>query len=337
MSFYEIAKQLLSLLALYGQKQAVKRPLIFICHSIGGLVVKRALIEAHSHHSASISNVYRYTSGIMFFGTPHRGSSLASSGLILQKILRVAPGKLPVNQDILRQVQLDSEALNEIYQRFFLVAGESLLIGSFYETQPTKRLGIITVRSSAILNIQSEVDVALDTTHVRLCKFKGAADANYRKVLSLINHFCETQSREEDPLSRSRVALSASPSQASLSSWIPCVASKKGITSMGLLEMAGSMEQPRDYLDAEMDIVAVHGLRGSPIRTWIDSSSQSMWLREMLQVDVPNTRVMSYGYRTEEVLRGNDFALERLADDLVENLMDARAKIQNRAVGMAES
>ena len=336
-SFYEIAKELLSALASYGQKQAIKRPLIFICHSIGGLVVKRALIEAHSHHSASISNVYRYTSGIVFFGTPHRASSSADSGLILQKILRVAPGKLSVNQDILRQVQLESRVLNEMYQKFSHVAGESLLIGSFYETQPTKRLGIITVRASAILNIDSEVDVALDATHVRLCIFNGPADTNYRKVLSLINSFCETMLREEDPLSRSRVSLSASPSQASLSQWIPCVASKKGITSMGLLEMAGSMEQPKDYLGVHMDIIAVHGLRGSPIQTWIDSSSQNMWLREMLQVDVPNARVMSYGYRTEEVLRGNDFALDRLATDLVENLMETRARIQNPAVCMAES
>lgn len=106
---------------------------------------------------------------------------------------------------------------------------------------------------------------------------------------------------------------------------------------MGLLEMAGSMEQPEDYFAAEMDIIAVHGLRGSPVRSWIDSSSQSMWLREMLQVDVPNTRVMSYGYRTEEVLRGNNFALDILAKDLIENVMDARARIQNTAVRMAES
>ena len=314
-----------------------KRPLIFICHSIGGLVVKRALIEARSYPSAGISDVYSYTSGIMFFGTPHHASSSADLGFILQKILRVAAGVLPVKQDLLHQVQLDSRALNEMNQGFSRVAGESLLIGSFYESQSTKRFGIITVRSSAMLNFHSEIGLALDATHARLCKFKGPADANYRKVSSLIKKFCETILRGNDPLSRSRASLSATPSQASLLQWIPCVASKKGTTSMGLLEMAGSMEQPKDYLGVEMDIIAVHGLGGSPVRSWIDSSSQSMWLREMLQADVPNTRVMSYGYRTEDVLRGNTFALDRLANDLVENLMDARARIQNPAVRMVES
>ena len=62
-----------------------------------------------------------------------------------------------------------------------------------------------------------------------------------------------------------------------------------------------------------------------------------MWLREMLQVDVPNTRVMSYGYRTEDKLRGNGILLDRLANDFVANIMDARARIQNTAVRMAES
>ena len=342
-SLYDIARDFLSALASYGHEQTTKRPRIFICHSTGGLVVKRALIKALLHYSISMSDVYRYTSGILFFGTPHRGSSSADLGLILPKILRVAAGVLPVNQDLLRQVQLDSRVLNEMNQGFLHVASESLLIGSplligsFYETQATKRFGIITARSSAILDLNSEYCVGLEATHARLCKFKGPTDANYKKVYRVIETFCEITLLENDPLDRSLASVSASPSQESLSQWIPCVASKKGITSMGLLEMAGSMEQPKDYLGAEMDIIAVHGLRGSPVRSWIDSSSQSMWLREMLQVDVPNARVMSYGYRTEEVLRGNDFALDRLADDLVENIMDARAINQNIAVCMAGS
>ena len=335
-SFYDIARELLSELASYDREQATKRPRIFICHSTGGLVVKRALIEARLHSSAVMFDVYRYTSGILFFGTPHRGSSSADLGLILTKVLRVAAGVLPVNQDLLRQVQLDSRALNEMNQGFSHVAGEPLLIGSFYETQATKRLGIIAARSSAILNFNSEYCIGLEATHAQLCKYKGPTDANYRKVYRVIKHFCEIKLRENDPLDRSLASIFAS-SQASLSQWIPCVASKKGITSMGLLEMAGSMEQPRDYLGVEMDIIAVHGLRGSPVRSWIDSSSQSMWLREMLQADIPNTRVMSYGYLTENVLRENNFALDILASDLIENIMDARASIQNTAVRMAES
>lgn len=330
-AFYDIARELLSALGSYGHEQATKRPLIFICHSIGGLVVKRALIEARSYPSADISDVYRYTAGIMFFGTPHRSSPLPNSSLVLQKIL------LPVNQGLIRQLQFDLTQLNELTQRFSRVAGESLLIGSFYETQPTEGFGIIITSSSAIIKLGLEYCVSLEATHAQLCKFRGPADANYREVLGLVNNFCKIILQGIDALGRSYVSLSASQSQASLSQWIPCVASKKGITSMGLLEMAGSMEQPKDYLGVVMDIIAVHGLRGSPIQTWIDSSSQSMWLREMLQADVPNTRVMSYGYRTEEVLRGNDFDLDRLANDLVANVMDDRARLEDPAVCIAAS
>ena len=335
-SLYDIARELLSALAAYGHEQATKRPRIFICHSIGGLVVKRALIEARLYLSTDISDVYRYTIGLMFFGTLQRASSWADSRPILPKVLRAA-GFLTVNQDLLHQVKLDSGVLNEINQGFSHLAGKSMLIGSFYETQPTKPLGIIIDRSSAILNLTSEYCVSLKANHAEICTFKGPADANYRKVLNLVKEFRNITRRENDPLDKSLASLSASHSQASLPHWIPCVASKQGTTSMGLLEMGGSMEQPKDYLAAEMDIIAVHGLGGSPVRSWVDSSSQTMWLREMLQVDVPNTRVMSYGYRTEEVLRGKNFTLYSLANDFIEIIMDARARIQNTAVRIAGS
>ncbi len=107
---------------------------------------------------------------------------------------------------------------------------------------------------------------------------------------------------------------------------------------MGLLEMAGSMEQPKDYLDAEVDIVSPSmAFGGSPVRSWTNKSPQTMWLRDMLQVDVSTSRVMSYGYRTEGVLRRKKFDLDRLAEDLVDSIIDARAGILNSAVRIAES
>ena len=159
-------------------------------------------------------------------------------------------------------------------------------------------------------------------------------------MLNLIVHFRKSallaDEPLDEPLNKSPASFSASQSQESLSQWIPCVASKKGTTSMGLLEMAGSMEQPKDYIDAELDIIAVHGLRGSPVRSWINRSPRTMWLRDMLQLDLSTSRVMSYGYRTEDVLRQNKFNLERLAEDLVSSIIDARAEIQDTSVRIAE-
>ena len=55
------------------------RPIIFVGHSLGGLVIKQALITAREHeHTLSEDDEYakilRNTVGIVFLGTPHRGS-----------------------------------------------------------------------------------------------------------------------------------------------------------------------------------------------------------------------------------------------------------------------
>lgn len=52
------------------------RPILFVAHSLGGIVVKEALRRSsgcymgHSH----LRGIFDSTVGIMFFGTPHRGS-----------------------------------------------------------------------------------------------------------------------------------------------------------------------------------------------------------------------------------------------------------------------
>lgn len=44
-----------------------------------------------------------------------------------------------------------------------------------------------------------------------------------------------------------------------------------------------------------VDIVAVHGLHGHPISSFIDSTG-CFWLRDLLPGDIPECRVFSYGY-----------------------------------------
>ena len=341
-SLSDQARELCSVLGKYDREQATTRRRIFICHSVGGLLVKRVLIEALQHQQ--FNDVHKNTSGIVFLGTPHRGSSSADLTLALAKIVRGVSGAPSVNQNLLREMQRNSSQVDEINQKFAHVVVGSLSIASFYETKASKYVGIIAERSSAILNFPSEICISLDANHAQLSKFKDSDDTNYQKVLNVIVYFRKTalladepwDEPLDEPLNKSPASFSASQSQESLSQWIPSVASKKGITSMGLLEMAGSMEQPKDYIDAELDIVAVHGLRGSPVRSWINRSPRTMWLRDMLQLDFSASRVMSYGYRTEEVLRQNKFDLERLAEDLVSSIIEARAGIQDTSVRIAE-
>lgn len=59
------------------------RPIIFVAHSLGGLIVKNALIEASEAIEDSVMDkltlsIQQCTKGVVFFGTPHKGHADAS-------------------------------------------------------------------------------------------------------------------------------------------------------------------------------------------------------------------------------------------------------------------
>jgi len=43
-------------------------------------------------------------------------------------------------------------------------------------------------------------------------------------------------------------------------------------------------------------IVAVHGLNGHREKSWTDDKSGVLWLRDLLPHQVPNARVLTFGY-----------------------------------------
>ena len=80
-----------------------QRPIVFVAHSLGGLVVKQALIEAKKQtHDPDLLDTYDSTHAIIFFGTPHRGSDLASWGQLLSVIAEAV--QLDTNNAILRDL-----------------------------------------------------------------------------------------------------------------------------------------------------------------------------------------------------------------------------------------
>lgn len=66
-----------------------KRPIVFVCHSLGGLVAKQMLRHADGSPGQSDSKrLGENVIGIAFLGTPHLGASLASLAKSLARILR---------------------------------------------------------------------------------------------------------------------------------------------------------------------------------------------------------------------------------------------------------
>jgi pimeloyl-ACP methyl ester carboxylesterase len=106
------------------------RPIIFVAHSMGGLVVKKAcVLGRYDREFASIvSQVY----GIIFLSTPHRGAQYAK---ILNNVLSIAPIGAPPKAYI-ADLEMLSGALQDINEQFRTICGEFALV-SFFETLKT--------------------------------------------------------------------------------------------------------------------------------------------------------------------------------------------------------
>ena len=55
-----------------------RRPLVFVVHSLGGIVCKKAIAWSFYSAQDKLTNVAGSLVGIVFMGTPHRGSGLAN-------------------------------------------------------------------------------------------------------------------------------------------------------------------------------------------------------------------------------------------------------------------
>lgn len=303
------------------------RPLVFIGHSLGGLLIKRLLVIANTtRHFKSITE---NTKGVLFFGTPHRVTSKASWNFTTVKLLDVfTNGKIEINKNLLHELEISSAQVQSA-QTDFLHLLSPLKIFSFYEEVATKSVGIVVERFSTTLLVPNETVISLHATHGDLCRYSGGASENYRIVRGALKELREYASLKRiASLRRIHDKKPAAPIPRysdTFLNWMPNVVSKIGKTALGLLEMGGSMENPKDFSHADIDIVAIHGLGGSPVRSWINNTANTLWLRDFLQTDFPTARIISYGYNVEPALCNNTLDLSLLASDLLDNVMNARS------------
>lgn len=54
------------------------RPIVFVTHSLGGLLVKEILFTARTSGIKEWRPIAQATRGVVFFGTPHSGSAVAN-------------------------------------------------------------------------------------------------------------------------------------------------------------------------------------------------------------------------------------------------------------------
>ncbi|KAK4445791.1 hypothetical protein QBC34DRAFT_412670 [Podospora aff. communis PSN243] len=154
-------------------------PLVFVAHSMGGLIVKEAYMQGQ--FDPEYERIVKAVSAILFMSTPHRGTDLAET---LNRILQVSFVSAP--RQYIDDLVKNSSTVQKINEQFRHLAPR-LSIVSFYETQPTS-MGpagpriMVLEKDSSVLGYPGEVSKPLDADHHTVCKFDGTDDPNYITV-----------------------------------------------------------------------------------------------------------------------------------------------------------
>ncbi|XP_058390059.1 protein SERAC1 isoform X1 [Diceros bicornis minor] len=155
------------------------RPLIWVSHSMGGLLVKKMLLEASK--KPEMSAVTNNTRGIIFYSVPHHGSHLAEYSVNIRYLL------FPSLE--VKELSKDSPALKTLQDDFLEFAKDKhFQVLNFVETLPTYigsmiKLHVVPVES-ADLGIGDLIPV--DVNHLNICKPKKKDAFLYQRTLQFI-------------------------------------------------------------------------------------------------------------------------------------------------------
>ncbi|RAL00742.1 esterase/lipase family protein [Aspergillus ibericus CBS 121593] len=165
-----------------------ERPIIFVAHSLGGLVCAQAVVAGNrSAPSDNTETVSKHIRGIVFLGTPFCGSEIANW---VSRFHRVAEYVLESNKANISDLKSKSDTLQHLMEEFANVlrkrdnSDESVRTTFFYEQRKTQGVMVVDRNSAAIPGRGDMISIPADHKHI--CKFGSRDDEGYDLVLGAL-------------------------------------------------------------------------------------------------------------------------------------------------------
>ena len=176
-------------LMLQLEREICGEPIIFLAHSLGGILVKEGLHWSKSHISPRYQQLHRCTKHVVFLGVPHRGSRMANMGEILTHLANAA--LRDTNKHIVSSLEVDGEILDRIHSEFMkMLHAEDFTVHSFQEGLGLSGLkgfsGKVVNDFSSKLDHPLEIVETINGNHMQMSRFNDAEDPGFRKVSSVI-------------------------------------------------------------------------------------------------------------------------------------------------------
>ncbi|KPM40790.1 hypothetical protein AK830_g5750 [Neonectria ditissima] len=174
-----LADALLEELAeLRAREDAAGRPVVFLGHGVGGVVVKMVLVKAS--RNPRFEDILRQCYGVAFFGTPHQGSSYFSMPSLASSIQGLLQLSAPLPTTITDELRVGNRLLLHLDDDFKAIATD-LRVWTLYETIDSRLSGSgsgdvyftapLTSIKSAILGMRQETILPLQSDHASVASF----------------------------------------------------------------------------------------------------------------------------------------------------------------------
>ncbi|CAI7616134.1 unnamed protein product [Penicillium glandicola] len=160
------------------------RPLIFVAHSLGGLVCKKAILLSRNNPETHFQDVFDALKGVIFMGTPHMGAWMANWAKIPANTFGFVKS---INVNLIDVLQRDNQLLESIQRDFLAMVrqvrekGRGLEVTCFFEELPTRGVGTIVSKESASFDSYAPRSIRAD--HRGMVKFATMEDNGFKRVL----------------------------------------------------------------------------------------------------------------------------------------------------------
>jgi pimeloyl-ACP methyl ester carboxylesterase len=160
-----------------------ERRVVFIGHSLGGILIKQILEDSRDLGINEWTDISTRTKGVIFLGTPNTGADLATLLGFMQR-LGIAV-RASVTQEQLRRNAPVLMRLNSWYRNN--VERLEILTEAFYETQKY-RGQLVVDQTSADPGIPNRPAIAVTANHVTICKPRSRRADVYQSVKRFIDN-----------------------------------------------------------------------------------------------------------------------------------------------------
>ena len=152
-----------ALIANRSKPHRASRPIIFIAHSLGGIVCREAMLQ--SRNEAKFRTMFNCVNGIVFISNPRKGAWMADWA----RILALASGLIaPVNMLLLNILRTNNPVLKEIDKGFC------------YWEELVSLFGIVVPQESATCDGRDWIK--FHANHINMVKFISANDEGFKKI-----------------------------------------------------------------------------------------------------------------------------------------------------------